>query len=209
MLVHRLLPLLVLATLAVGVIALPVLRMRARSGIWGVVLHRAPSPIHRFASVGLGLYAVCAVGWAVAYALIGPAGLGVWATGAWLQVAALALLASGLLLMMLAQRQMGASWRIGIELERTALVTTGLYARVRNPIYTALLLAAAGFAALTPSAWTLLGLLQAGLALGLQARLEEEHLLGVHGEEYRAYAARVGRFWPGMGRGCGPVVPAR
>ncbi len=209
MLVHRLLPLLVLATLAVGVIVLPVLRLRVRARIWGVVLHRAPSPIHRFASVGLGLYAVCAVGWAVAYALVGPAGLGVWATGAWLQVAALALLASGLLLMMLAQRQMGASWRIGIESERTSLVTWGLYSRVRNPIYAALLLAAAGFAALTPSAWTLLALAQAVLAIGLQARLEEEHLLRVHGEEYCAYAERVGRFWPGIGRGCGPEANAR
>lgn len=205
----RLLPLLVLATLTLAVFALPVLRMRTRTGIWGIVLHRAPSPIHRFASAGLGLYAVCAAAWAVAYALLGPEAFGVWATGDWLRVAALVLLASGLLLMMLAQRQMGASWRIGIESERTSLVTRGLYSRVRNPIYTALLLAAAGFAALTPSAWMLLALAQAALAIGLQARLEEEHLLRVHGEEYRAHAERVGRFWPGIGRGCGPLAKAR
>ena len=37
-----------------------------------------------------------------------------------------------------AQRRMGASWRVGVDPgERIGLVTGGLFARVRNPIYTA------------------------------------------------------------------------
>ena len=38
------------------------------------------------------------------------------------------------------------------------------------------------------------------MALAAQTRLEEKHLAGLHGPSYRAYAARVGRFVPGIGR---------
>jgi protein-S-isoprenylcysteine O-methyltransferase Ste14 len=39
------------------------------------------------------------------------------------------------------------------------------------------------------------------LGLELQVRaVEEPYLLRTHGDEYRVYAARVGRFLPGVGR---------
>jgi protein-S-isoprenylcysteine O-methyltransferase Ste14 len=39
------------------------------------------------------------------------------------------------------------------------------------------------------------------LALELQVRaVEEPYLIRSHGDAYRAYAARVGRFLPGIGR---------
>ncbi|MHC4447722.1 MAG: hypothetical protein ACYSXF_08095 [Planctomycetota bacterium] len=38
------------------------------------------------------------------------------------------------------------------------------------------------------------------LAVGGQTRAEEEHLAAMHGDPYRTYAARVGRFVPGVGR---------
>lgn len=39
------------------------------------------------------------------------------------------------------------------------------------------------------------------VALALQTRLiEEPHLTRVHGKQYTVYAARVGRFLPGIGR---------
>ena len=38
-------------------------------------------------------------------------------------------------------------------------------------------------------------------SLELQTRVvEEPHLLRTHGDEYASYAARVGRFVPGVGR---------
>ncbi|MSO42552.1 MAG: isoprenylcysteine carboxylmethyltransferase family protein [Solirubrobacterales bacterium] len=100
------------------------------------------------------------------------------------------------------QLQMGASWRIGVDAdERTDLVTAGLFARVRNPIYSFMILAWLGFALLCPT-WLALAavpLLIAGLET--QTRLvEEPHVLRVHGAAYRDYARRVGRFVPGVGR---------
>ena len=41
------------------------------------------------------------------------------------------------------------------------------------------------------------------IALGLELQVravEEPYLLRTHGDAYRAYAARVGRFLPGVGR---------
>lgn len=101
-----------------------------------------------------------------------------------------------------AQIAMGTSWRIGVDpAERTELVTTGPFALVRNPIFAAMLPTALGLTLLVPSWIALLGLAGLFIALELQVRVvEEPYLLGVHGETYRAYAARTGRFVPGVGR---------
>ncbi len=104
-------------------------------------------------------------------------------------------------LMLAAQLDLGASWRVGIdEGARPGLVTGGLYRYSRNPIYVAMLTALLGFALLLPS-WISLGLLVgAGLGIRRHVRDEEAYLARTYGEEYRRYAARVGRFVPGVGR---------
>jgi protein-S-isoprenylcysteine O-methyltransferase Ste14 len=102
----------------------------------------------------------------------------------------------------LAQMAMGASWRIGVdESERTELVTGGVFGLCRNPIYTFMVVAWIGFALLVPT-WLSLASIPVGIvAFEVQVRLvEEPHLLRAHGEPYRAWASRVGRFLPGLGR---------
>ncbi len=112
-----------------------------------------------------------------------------------------ALAVAGIVLTFLAQLAMGDAWRIGVDPEeRTALVTDGPFELVRNPIYSAMLPTALGLALMVPSAVSLCGL--AALAIGLELqvrRVEEPHLLCTHGDEYAGYAARVGRFVPGVG----------
>jgi protein-S-isoprenylcysteine O-methyltransferase Ste14 len=52
-----------------------------------------------------------------------------------------------------------------------------------------------------PNVVALAGLVALLIALEIQVRLvEERHLLRAHGDSYRQYAARVGRFVPGLGR---------
>lgn len=101
-----------------------------------------------------------------------------------------------------AQLAMGNSWRIGVDPgERTALVTGGPFALVRNPIYSAVWPTALGLALLVPSWVALVGL--AGIAMALEAQVrvvEEPYLFRAHGDAYADYAARVGRFLPGVGR---------
>jgi protein-S-isoprenylcysteine O-methyltransferase Ste14 len=114
----------------------------------------------------------------------------------------LACAGAGFALTLAAQLQMGASWRVGVDVrERTELVTGGLFRFVRNPIFSAMLLALVGLALLVPNAVSLLALVSSLAGLEIQVRrVEEPHLLRVHGERYRAWAARTGRFVPGLGR---------
>lgn len=100
-----------------------------------------------------------------------------------------------------AQLAMGDSWRIGVDPEeRTQLVTGGPFKLVRNPIYSAMVPTFFGLALMVPSVLAIAGLLALAAALELQVRLvEEPHLLRTHGNEYANYAARVGRFIPGLG----------
>jgi protein-S-isoprenylcysteine O-methyltransferase Ste14 len=117
-------------------------------------------------------------------------------------VAGALLAVAGIAATLRAQIAMGASWRIGVdERERTELVTTGPFALVRNPIFAAMIPTAVGLVLLVPSWVALAGLAGLIAALELQVRVvEEPYLLRAHGRAYAAYAARTGRFAPGLGR---------
>ena len=116
-------------------------------------------------------------------------------------VVGLVLAVGGIAATLYAQIAMGTSWRIGVDpAERTALVTTGPFAVVRNPIFAAMLPTALGLVLLVPSWVALLGLFGLVVALELQVRVvEEPYLRRTHGDAYAAYAGRVGRFVPGVG----------
>jgi protein-S-isoprenylcysteine O-methyltransferase Ste14 len=176
----------------------PVVRQLRTTGATGIAVHRA-HPAERVVGVALAAGIAAASGWAVVLAACGPEGLGVRGAPAAVLAGNLLLVAS-IVVVAIAQAQMGRSWRVGIDAAPTALVTQGLFGRVRNPIYAGVMLALAGMVAVSPSAFTLLLLVQVALWIALQARLEEAHLARQHGEAYAVYAARAGRFLPGVGR---------
>lgn len=109
----------------------------------------------------------------------------------------LALTLTSIFLIVAAQRQMGKSWRIGIDSEnKTDLVTTGLYSRVRNPIFLGMLLTILGFFLIFPT-YIMLGILIVGyLLVNIQIRLEEEFLLSLHGETYAKFKKSSNRLLP-------------
>ena len=120
----------------------------------------------------------------------------------WVHVAGFALCGIGIVGTFAAQMAMGASWRIGVDPEETTdLVTGGVFNLCRNPIYTFMVIAWAGFALLVPTWLAAAAGVLLIVGLEIQVRLvEEPHLLRTHGEPYRAWASRVGRFVPGLGR---------
>jgi protein-S-isoprenylcysteine O-methyltransferase Ste14 len=112
------------------------------------------------------------------------------------------LAATGLAATVGAQWAMGDSWRVGVDPgERTELVTDGPFSFVRNPIYAGVIPFFAGIMLLVPNLVAIGGFALLVLGLELQTRLvEEPYLRRVHGSAYAEYAARVGRFLPGVGR---------
>lgn len=118
-----------------------------------------------------------------------------------IHISGIAVAILGIAVMVRAQIDMGDSWRIGVDQrETTALVRTGMFGRIRNPIYAAMLAFALGIALLAPNPVSLLGSALALATVELQVRrVEEPYLLAKHGDAYRGYTARVGRFIPGVG----------
>jgi protein-S-isoprenylcysteine O-methyltransferase Ste14 len=119
-----------------------------------------------------------------------------------LRLAGAGLMVAGIGLSLAAQWKMGETWRGDVDPSvKGRLVTTGLFRVVRNPILTGTFATALGLALLVPNLVALVMLVAFAVAMQVQVRLvEEPYLLRVHGDTYRAYAARTGRFLPGIGR---------
>ncbi|HEV7477398.1 MAG TPA: isoprenylcysteine carboxylmethyltransferase family protein [Burkholderiales bacterium] len=168
-----------------------------RHGTWGVILFRGGSWGQRLRDATLVVFTLLVLGQAV----VAAARPELVADHILLQAAGIVPLFGGVALVVIAQLQMGVSWRIGID-EKAApgLVTTGIFRFCRNPIYLAMIIVTAGYALLLP---TLLSfVLLAGTIAGMstQARTEEAYLLKTYGDSFRDYARRVGRFLPGIGK---------
>lgn len=103
---------------------------------------------------------------------------------------------------LLSQAAMGDAWRPDVTPgDRTDLVTEGPFRVVRNPILACTLATAAGLALLVPNLLALAMLACFFVGIQIQVRLvEEPHLIATHGDAYRSYASRTGRFLPMIGR---------
>ena len=166
---------------------------RRRTGDSGWRLGRPHSPAEAAARgllVGAGLLLGIAV-----VATRPPAAPVVFGVGAIVALLSVAYVA-------VAQLQMGASWRIGVDpAERTALITAGLYAQVRNPIYTGMVAFALGQALMLPGVWSAIAVVAMAVGVELQVRaVEEPYLRDVHDADFERWAQRSGRFLPGLGR---------
>ena len=105
-------------------------------------------------------------------------------------------------------------WRLGVPWPvRTAGVgaVVGRGAAFRyahNPVFTAMMLTAAGLTLMVPNLMSITGLVASVVAIQLQVRVvEEPYLQGLHGPTYSTYAATVGRFLARIGR-LRPSAPA-
>lgn|SRR5579863_6936517 len=89
----------------------------------------------------------------------------------------------------------GSSFRVGIDTEHPdKLITGGIFAHTRNPIYVAFALALCGEFLILPH-WLLLLYLLAGVTLFHRQVLREEAYLASHyGAAYEAYRRRVRRY---------------
>lgn len=95
----------------------------------------------------------------------------------------------------IAQFQMGKSWRVGIDTDvKTELVAKGLFLFSRNPIFLGMLVQLIGLFLIQPDAVTATICVAAFLLISVQMRQEEEHLLKMHGSDYAQYMQVVRRW---------------
>jgi protein-S-isoprenylcysteine O-methyltransferase Ste14 len=194
----------VLSLMAIVFVWRPWLQRR-RYGTHGIILFRSGAPAQFARDVGVALLFVLLVAQAVLAALA-PESLPLAqadrrAPAMLRPLLGIVLVAGALVLLIAAQLQLGRAWRIGIdEGAKPGLVTHGLYSLSRNPIFLALLLFVGGYTLLIPTA--LSAALLAGAYIGTRAQIaaEEAYLSRTYGDEYRAYARRVGRLVPGIGK---------
>lgn len=185
-------------TLTFGVRIALQLRRTGSTGVHG--LPRDAGPLERFAGA-LFVTSLAMGGAAPILALLGVLEPVPALDHTVVQAVGLVLGVAGIVLTFGAQLAMGDAWRIGVDPEeRTELVTDGPFGLVRNPIYSAMIPTVFGLVLIVPNVLALAAIVCLVTALELQVRsVEEPHLLRVHGSPYASYAARVGRFVPGMG----------
>jgi protein-S-isoprenylcysteine O-methyltransferase Ste14 len=189
-------------------IAWPIFRVWRRHGIWPIVFTREAAPAQRLFGWLTRTLFVVLISASIGRIVIDPERLLLWSAPLGVQTIGWLLIVGGTLLTVAAQRQMGASWRVGIDDRPTDLVTGSVFRLVRNPVFTGLLLFLAGYACLTPAWWSIT-LWAATLAgLRVQVEREEKHLVALHGAAYLAYATRVGRLVPLIGRLQMPLLPS-
>jgi protein-S-isoprenylcysteine O-methyltransferase Ste14 len=109
-----------------------------------------------------------------------------------------ALMAGALVLFWLTHKHLGRYWSVTLDTRKThKLIDTGIYSRVRHPMYSAFwLLALAQCALLTnwfaglagPLAWATLFFLRVGR--------EEDLMIDTFGDQYRRYSQRTKRVLP-------------
>ena len=118
-----------------------------------------------------------------------------WLDHAAVRIAGAGLLLVSLVLIVVAQAQMGRSWRIGIDTgRRTALVQTGVFARSRNPIFLSMRINLFGLLLVWPNAATIAAFLLGEVLMQVQVRLEEDHLGRMLGTEYEDYRRQTPRW---------------
>jgi protein-S-isoprenylcysteine O-methyltransferase Ste14 len=115
-------------------------------------------------------------------------------------VAGVLCLVIGLWLFYRSHADLGTNWSITLEIrEEHRLITQGVYRRIRHPMYTALLLYAAGQALVIPN-WVagLSNLIAFMVLFALRVGAEERMMTEQFGDEYTAYSARTKRLIPGV-----------
>jgi protein-S-isoprenylcysteine O-methyltransferase Ste14 len=172
-------------------------RRTGRSG-WVGVSRKTGRPAH----FGAFAFAGALVAGVAGVVLAASGAVAALVISAWLGVLGAVIAVAGVVMVFASQAGMGDAWRIGVDpSERTGLVTDGVFRWARNPIFTGMIATQVGVFLMVPSWLTGLALVLLVAGIEVQVRgVEEPYLRRVHGDQYREYRARVGRFLPGIGR---------
>ncbi len=181
------------------VVILPLVRLKLRTGNFGIVVRENSSGVETIVRLSTSFMFLGLVALSVQVFNSGIENMQPFIDPEIFWVYGAALSVVGMLIIIIAQAQMGASWRIGIDNEATELCTDGLYRLVRHPIYLGIYLCLIGVTLVAPTAWTLVVVTPGFLLVALQALLEEKHMFNQHGDDFLKWAKNTGRILPGIG----------
>jgi len=92
---------------------------------------------------------------------------------------------------------MGRHWNMWIDpLQESPLIDRGPYRWVRHPIYAFQMLVSVGIWCLIPTLFLLGIVLLNAVCIWIKSSGEERFLVRSHGDAYRGYLSRTGRFFP-------------
>jgi len=174
----------------------------ARAGVWVLPIDRERRPLEALSDL-VAVIVMAAFVWEAVATAVAPGWriLGLprlpqdlpWAA---LRGLGVPVAAAGVALYVLALRDLGLSWRFTIDRERPGeLVTHGIFARSRNPIYVALMLLAAGVALMLGSPLLIVLACACPLYFALLVRREETFLARHYDGAYEDYCARTPRWF--------------
>lgn len=177
--------------------ALPTYRVWRRDGVNALVLpsddtaHGLVGRLFKATIIGTFLL-LSALSLGLPEAAVGPLS---WLGAGAVRIIGWLVLGLSLAWIIAAQSQMGSSWRIGIDVDtRTELVTSGIFAISRNPIFLGMRAGLLGLFLVLPNAPTLAILVLGEALMQVQVRLEEQHLQSRHGGAFERYRGDVRRW---------------
>jgi protein-S-isoprenylcysteine O-methyltransferase Ste14 len=143
---------------------------------------------------GLLLLAVCFFALSVeAYQYLVPV---TYLEGNSIRITGIVLIHLSLIWIIIAQKQMSMSWRIGLDENiKTQLVTHGLFRWSRNPVFLGMIISTFGIFLIIPNAVTFFVACTSYIIIQIQIRIEEQHLLNQHGQQYEQYKKRFEDFF--------------
>ena len=148
------------------------------------------------AAMGLGTMALPLV-----HLMFGLLSFATYNLPVWAPLVGAVVLAWGLYLFRMTHSDLGRNWSVMLELrEGHDLTTTGIYSRIRHPMYSAIFLICASQPFFVQN-WIAgpAGLIAFTLMYVLRVNQEEAMMRDRFGDAYEAYCARTGRLWPRIG----------
>ncbi len=105
----------------------------------------------------------------------------------------------GVIIVMIAFRQISVWAFIGLKKEeKSELITTGIHARMRHPIYTGTIMLVIGMLIAVPNFSVLVSVISILIYLPVGIYLEEKKLISVYGQKYLDYKNEVKAILPGL-----------
>jgi len=113
-----------------------------------------------------------------------------------IQIIGITLVIGGNIVLLIAYRKLGIYWSYPIDgLKKRKLITSGIYSRLRHPIYLSFNLFCIGYNLLLLDWFLLILYIIGGIGLYFQAIDEEKILIEYFGDEYIGYMKKTGRFF--------------